>query len=387
MPIDARIPLGVQPFQLQSQAQSLQQAMQMRESVEGLKDRQLDRQEKERQRQEQEAIRQALRETGGDLEKALPKIRTVSPTTALGIENTLSERRTRQAQEQSALLAHGVKMMDFTGQVIGAAHDQPTWDLALGTINKMHDDLRIPRPSLPTTYDANIAKTLYEATLSNKEKLEAAQLTAAGGASTDAEQKRLTWAREKTGNPKLQLSGVTTEMRHAFEDQEAEAASKRAGGSGKPRTTYERALLRWAQGIDPTVETLTDVDPALERRYQDEEDARKARNRTPPRVGPTSGERGVAERDKDDALRKAEADYDDSNQDNEAEAKLEARKLEIQNSYRGQLGMQPVTRLNDEWIRKELVALLRQYKAETEPERKAQYLRKMAAKRALLTGE
>src|SRR5262245_8011915 len=180
MPIDARIPLGVQPIAIKPPMQSLRDAMVMREAVGTFQDN-------ERKRKEDTDIREAIRATGGDLEKALPQIRQINPTYGIAVENQLSEQKTRALQLQNAHLAQRINGMQFIGQAIGGAKDQPTWDAAVGNIYQAYDAMQIPRPALPQAYDANTVKTLQSQALTVQQQLEEQRRQQFGEGATERE--------------------------------------------------------------------------------------------------------------------------------------------------------------------------------------------------------
>jgi hypothetical protein len=289
MPLDSRIPLGVNPINIQPVQQSLRDAMTMREASDRMQDNALDRQEKVRKLKEEADIREALRSTGGDLELALPAIRRISPTYALGVENTIDEQKKRKVASQNSALEQNARVMGHIGQVFNSVRDQATYDAAVATINQIHDANKIPRVPFPPTYDAKTVEGYRQQALTVAQQIENA--------------------------------------RRADNDRY---------GNGEYGNALQRRELELGRHLGP------DEEMAFRREWLDRQS-----NGT---GAATQAQKATAERWKAERLAKLEEDatpgYGKAVMSDQAR---EAAKLQIENSYRAQIGMPPLAALPPAW--------------------------------------
>jgi hypothetical protein len=240
----------------------MQQAMQMRDWSDQMTDR-------NQKRQDEQAIRDALRETGGDIEKALPKLRQASPTFALAIEKELTERKRVALQQQSAELERNQRVMQYVGQVLNGVNDDVTYKAAVDAIHRTHDQLQIPRIAFPETYDKKHVEGLRSQALTVQQQIEntyrKATLEATGGANTDYGRALSRYAR---GAGKT-VETLTWDEEEKFRAEWDAVNNNVSKGQG---TEYERALLRYAKQVQGTgIKSLDDVPWHLERTFATQE--------------------------------------------------------------------------------------------------------------------
>jgi hypothetical protein len=396
--IDARIPLAAQFVPIKPVAHSLRDAMQMREASDQMADRQ-------RERTEQEAIREALRETEGDLEKALPKIRQASPTYALAVEQQVNERKRQAFALQSAELERNQKTMQNVGQILNGVTDETSYAAAVDTIHKLHDGMKLPRIAFPATYDKKHVDGLRSQALTVQQQIENAhrelQLRLTGsatGSGTEFERWLATWARDQ----KRPLDSVTADERLELR-KKFEAAS--TGGGREPSSEFERGLLRYAQRIQGGgIQTLKDVPQHIEDAYRRSVQTGRGNGRD---GGISAEAKATAERWKSEELRNLEATFKESfglttfgPERDAAEAEHEKAKLQIENSYRSQIGMPQLDALPERWNghkkkgggktapqmapRDEAKKLAAEWAATNDPNRKAEIQKRLAELRPQL---
>ena len=156
MPIDPSIPLQVRPpAQRRSMLELL--AQQRQNEMQGLQ-----LQQARQQVSDQQAIRDAMRQTGGDVEAALPQIMQTSPQMGMSLQKSLQElKKTR--------LEHDLKAAEFIGQNLAGVRDQASYDAARQSIAAAG----LPVDKMPPQFDPNAVQGYIQKGMSIKDNLEA----------------------------------------------------------------------------------------------------------------------------------------------------------------------------------------------------------------------
>jgi hypothetical protein len=159
MPLDPRIPLGVQPPATTSPFEALQTVAQIQDLRERTEARRAAAEEARQKAADQAAIRRVFQETEGDLELAIPRLRQIAPNAALTFEKSLADTRKsvqdalhQQATTKSAQLDLAIKAAQGVtdeptfqafrrmvtaldpnmGEIVGTAYDPASMERVIG---------------------------------------------------------------------------------------------------------------------------------------------------------------------------------------------------------------------------------------------------------------
>lgn len=180
MPLNPQIILsGVAPT-IKSAGEARMEAIRQQQALMQQQTEQMTLAAKQREVADAEAIRQALKETNGDLEAALPKIRAVSPTAAMAFEKDLQAQKKSKADTSKAEIETQLEHVKLLSQVLQGA-TPANYPL----IRKMVSSAVGTEDGLPTEYDEDAINSLIATGRTASETLQAkrdalnAQVTAA----------------------------------------------------------------------------------------------------------------------------------------------------------------------------------------------------------------
>jgi len=173
MPIDPRIPLGVQAPQIQNPLEVMSTVAQLQAMREQTEARRLAAEEAREKAKDAAAVRQILTETGGDMDKALPRLRQIAPKAALDFEQTIAQtKKEQQLTARYALEARGAGI-DFGAKVAGIVVANPA--RAQEMRKYLQGVSAEVAPLLPQSDEPGEWQAFHQGLLSAKERMEAAQ--------------------------------------------------------------------------------------------------------------------------------------------------------------------------------------------------------------------
>ena len=143
MPIDPSIPLGIKPAAIQNPLEAMTAITQLQAA-------RLRAQEQARAAADALAIRRVLQETGGDVQAALPRLRTIAPKAALELETEIAKRRKEGFEAHQAKLKSSQTSLDLGIRLLQGVTDQQTYDLVRPMIGTMAPDIA---QAMGDTYD------------------------------------------------------------------------------------------------------------------------------------------------------------------------------------------------------------------------------------------
>jgi hypothetical protein len=168
VPIDPRIPLGVNPPQPIDVTRGFEQGARLSRLAAITEQERAEMALKQREVAEQEQIRAALQESQGDIEKALPKIRQIAPMTALKIEGVYNESRSAKLKLAQNRLAHDLEATEYVARQLNGVTDQQSYDYARAAIA----GAGLPVEGMNPQYDPQYVEGLKAKGLSVKEQLD-----------------------------------------------------------------------------------------------------------------------------------------------------------------------------------------------------------------------
>jgi hypothetical protein len=168
MPIDPSIPLGVRPPQSIDVTRGFEQGARMARLAAISEQERAEMALKQREVAEQEQIRAALQESQGNIEAALPKIRMISPMTALKIEQTYNESSAAKLKLSQNRLAHDLEATEYIARQLNGVTDQQSYDYARAAIA----GAGLPVEGMNPRFDPQYIDGLKAKGLSVKEQLE-----------------------------------------------------------------------------------------------------------------------------------------------------------------------------------------------------------------------
>jgi hypothetical protein len=148
MPIDARIPLQIQPAQIDSPLQLAGQAMQLKNmagqqqlqqgqqqvQVQQLEHGKFQLDQMKQQADEDEKIKAAITLNNGDLEKSAPLIIGIAGPRALPILKSITDRVTANLNQREAIIKLGAAQTGFIAQAMSGVKDEQSYQAALQQI-------------------------------------------------------------------------------------------------------------------------------------------------------------------------------------------------------------------------------------------------------------
>jgi len=260
MPIDARIPLGVNPINIRPRTDTLMDVMRLREAQDTMQDRSLQRQETQRKLKEEADIREAIRAAGGDLKAAQPAIAKINPTYGIAVQNTLDEQTAKQQKARLDQLAYQNTVVDYDARLFGSAHDDTSYQAAVNASHALHDQMKVPRIAYPQAYDAATVQGLREQSLSAKDQLaEARKRLLLGDEDSQYGRARAMYMRDHAIKPEA----WTFDQEQSFHS----LYTKKAEGPDTGRTEEERDLFRHAKRAHPDITSMDDITEEMEKEY------------------------------------------------------------------------------------------------------------------------
>jgi hypothetical protein len=167
MPLDPRIPLGVQPPQIAAPFEALQTIAQLQGIREQTEARRLAADAARQKAADEAAIRRVFQESGGDVDAAIKQLRTVAPTASIAFEKSVADARKAAADEYHSRLTAKSAQLDFSTKAAGLVTDQPSLDAFNRTILALDPNME---PMLPKTWAPGVMDTLINMGLSAKDR-------------------------------------------------------------------------------------------------------------------------------------------------------------------------------------------------------------------------
>jgi hypothetical protein len=255
MALDPRIPALVQPIQVRSPLAIYGDFARMRAIQEAERDRDEARQERateRRYRDEDRARAQAGRDVfaktprkaDGSLDYARisSELAGIDPETSVRLSTYGRQQETADLQHRKALLEQDLQTLDYIGQVMGAANDQPGWDQALGRLQARG----IPIDGIQPVFSKEERERLVTQGLSYTERVNAelAKLRA----TANSQNVTVKWkgrAVQVPFNPDTQEYTMPDGTKQKFaEHYERPLASEGGGGADRVATRQEEADKR-----------------------------------------------------------------------------------------------------------------------------------------------
>ena len=173
MPIDPRIPLGVQAPQIQNPLEVMSTVAQLQAMREQTEARRLAAEEAREKAKDAAAVRQILAETGGDMEKALPRLRQIAPKAALDFEQTLAQTQKEKFAAATNQMTARSKELEFAASMAALVADNPALaPVVRERLQRISADIT---PLLPTSDDPADWGKFSSVTLTAKERYERSQ--------------------------------------------------------------------------------------------------------------------------------------------------------------------------------------------------------------------
>jgi hypothetical protein len=166
MPIDPRIPLGVQPLQLPSPLEAVQTIAQIQGIREQTEARRLAAEAARQKAMDEAAIRRVMTEAGGDWEKALPQLRTINPSAAAKLETDIAETRNKTLEGLKTRHELASKQLGIGAQLLETVKDQQSLDVVLPMIATLSPEIA---QQLGPTYDPARVEQFRQVGLTQKD--------------------------------------------------------------------------------------------------------------------------------------------------------------------------------------------------------------------------
>jgi hypothetical protein len=166
MPIDPRIPLGVNPPQIQSPFEAIGAIAQLQGIREQTEARRLAAEKARQQAMDEAAIRRTLTETGGDIEQALPRLRMIAPKAALEFETEIAKRQKEGLEAHKAKLETSKTQLELGIKLLQGVTDQGTYDLVRPMIGTMAPQIA---EAMGPTYDPGRVQQFLQVGLTQKD--------------------------------------------------------------------------------------------------------------------------------------------------------------------------------------------------------------------------
>ena len=171
MPIDPDIISRQKPVAFPSIAGVMTDAAQIQESQARAQAWRQKAMEDAADQSENEQIKQVLQQTGGDFEKALPQIATISPFKAQKIQQTVQQSQEAKAKLEDFKLQHDLHATEYVSRQLQGVTDQQSYDYARAAIA----GAGLPVDKMQPTYDPAYVESLRQKGLSMKERIELAR--------------------------------------------------------------------------------------------------------------------------------------------------------------------------------------------------------------------
>lgn len=176
MPIDARIPLGVQPFQPFDITRGAMQGAQLKRMAAISEQEQREAERLAKAEATREQVKAVLGKYQGDIGSALPEIYAIDPDTGMKIQKTWNDSRESDFNLKTAKLGHDKIVAQEVGRKAQGVTDQESYGYFLANLKASG----LPTEGMPPTFDPAYVESLKTKSLTVLENasLEEKRLTA-----------------------------------------------------------------------------------------------------------------------------------------------------------------------------------------------------------------
>src|SRR5690348_2931471 len=122
--------------------------------------------------QERLGIKQAIQESGGDIDKALPKILQVAPTTGLAFATAARQQQQEELKAAGEKLKNAITSTELGARVLQGVPDAADPEAAYQQSIKVMQALGLDHGQMSPTYDPQQVQQYIQSGLSTKDQLE-----------------------------------------------------------------------------------------------------------------------------------------------------------------------------------------------------------------------
>lgn len=173
MPLDPRILLGGQPAPASNPLEMIQAVTEIQGLREQTETRRLAAEKARQTAADEAAIRRVLTETNGDIEAALPRLRTIAPKAALEFETEIGKARSEKFQAATHQMTARTKGLDFAATMASLVAQNPASASAVRDhLQGISEEIR---PLLPQSDDPAAWSAFADLALTAKDRYEKSQ--------------------------------------------------------------------------------------------------------------------------------------------------------------------------------------------------------------------